>query len=48
MASGTPDNPHTYPQGVPCWIDVQVPDAAAASAFYGALMGWETHDALPP
>ncbi|RYC04878.1 VOC family protein [Nocardioides zhouii] len=48
MASGTPDNPHTYPQGVTCWIDLQVPDAAAAAAFYGALMGWETHDALPP
>ena len=48
MASGSADNPHTYPQGVPCWIDLQVPDAPAAAAFYGSLMGWETQDALPP
>ena len=48
MASGTTDNPHTYPQGVTCWIDLQVPDAQAAAEFYGDLLGWETHDALPP
>ncbi|MCW2737615.1 hypothetical protein [Nocardioides sp.] len=48
MASGTMDNPHTYPQGVTCWIDAQVPDAPAAAAFYGELLGWETQDALPP
>lgn len=48
MASGTADNPHTYPQGVTCWIDLQVPDAPDAAAFYGDLLGWETHDALPP
>ena len=48
MASGTTDNPHTYPQGVTCWIDLQVPDAQAAASFYGDLLGWETHDALPP
>ena len=48
MALGTSDNPHTYPAGVTCWIDVQVPDALAAAEFYGGLLGWETHDALPP
>ncbi|GAA1926204.1 VOC family protein [Nocardioides hwasunensis] len=48
MAKGTADNPHTYPQGVTCWIDAQVPDAPAAAAFYGELLGWQTRDALPP
>lgn len=48
MASGTTDNPHTYPHGVTCWIDLQVADAPAAAEFYGDLLGWETHDALPP
>ena len=48
MASGTTDNPHTYPQGVTCWIDLQVADAPAAAEFYGDLLGWKTHDALPP
>ncbi len=30
-----------YPAGVPCWVDVMVPDPAAARAFYGGLFGWE-------
>src|SRR5438128_10107139 len=31
----------TYPDGVPCWVDVVQPDAEAARAFYGGLFGWE-------
>src|SRR5919202_914253 len=40
----------TYPHGVPCWIDTEQPDLAAASQFYGALFGWtfdDAHDAGP-
>lgn len=38
----------TYPQGVPCWVDVAVPDPSAASHFYGELFGWSFHEAMPP
>ncbi|WP_035850866.1 VOC family protein [Kitasatospora azatica] len=27
--------------GSPCWIDLGAPDVAAATAFYGAVFGWE-------
>jgi len=40
--------PRTYPHGVPCWIDLTVSDAAAATRFYGQLFGWEFSDAMPP
>ena len=30
-----------YPAGVPCWVDVMVPDPAAAREFYGGVFGWE-------
>ena len=30
-----------WPDGTPCWIDIGVPDAAAAKEFYTALFGWE-------
>jgi hypothetical protein len=30
----------TYPHGVPCWVDTEQPDTAAASHFYGGLFGW--------
>src|SRR6478735_4391347 len=30
-----------WPNGVPCWADLTVPDVAAAQAFYGAVLGWE-------
>lgn len=33
-----------YPQGVPCWIDLQTTDQEAAKAFYGGLFGWELDD----
>jgi uncharacterized protein len=38
----------TYPPGVPCWIDTEQPDPAAARAFYGELFGWEFSDVTPP
>src|SRR4051812_11801653 len=37
-----------YIPGVPCWIDTTQPDPEAATAFYGALFGWELQDAMPP
>src|SRR5579871_2318180 len=30
-----------YIPGVPCWVDTNQPDPAAAVAFYGTLFGWE-------
>jgi uncharacterized protein len=38
----------TYPAGVPCWIDTEQTDPAAASGFYGELFGWEFTDVSPP
>ncbi len=38
----------TYPQGVTSWIDLEQDDVEAATAFYGALLGWTFHDATPP
>lgn len=29
-----------WPAGTPCWVDIAVPDIAAATAFYGAVVGW--------
>ena len=29
-----------WPTGTPCWVDLAVPDVAAATAFYGAVLGW--------
>jgi predicted enzyme related to lactoylglutathione lyase len=31
----------TYPAGVPCWVDVLVPEPEPALTFYGGLFGWE-------
>jgi predicted enzyme related to lactoylglutathione lyase len=36
-----------YPQGVPCWVDTQQPDPAAAVEFYRSLFGWDFEDAMP-
>jgi predicted enzyme related to lactoylglutathione lyase len=33
-----------YPAGVPCWIDIAVPDPEGAAAFYGGLFGWDVDD----
>jgi predicted enzyme related to lactoylglutathione lyase len=29
-----------WPAGTPCWVDIAVPDLPAATAFYGAVLGW--------
>lgn len=29
-----------WPAGTPCWVDIAVPDVPAATAFYGAVLGW--------
>ncbi|KPI22099.1 Glyoxalase-like domain containing protein, partial [Actinobacteria bacterium OK074] len=29
-----------FPEGVPCWLDVQLPDVEAGKRFYGELFGW--------
>jgi predicted enzyme related to lactoylglutathione lyase len=34
-ADGTP-----YGEGVPCWVDAQLPDVEAGRRFYGELFGW--------
>jgi predicted enzyme related to lactoylglutathione lyase len=39
--------PRTYPHGVPCWVDTEQPDTAAACEFYGGLFGWSFEDAVP-
>jgi predicted enzyme related to lactoylglutathione lyase len=38
----------SYPPGVPCWIDLSVPDPRAAVQFSGGLFGWEFEDRMPP
>ncbi len=30
-----------YPEGVPCWVDLAVPDVDRATSFYGQLLGWD-------
>ena len=37
----------SYPAGVPCWVDTMQPDPDAATAFYGALFGWEFENRAP-
>jgi predicted enzyme related to lactoylglutathione lyase len=29
-----------WPPGTPCWVDLSVPDVAAAVAFYADVLGW--------
>ncbi|WP_030685242.1 VOC family protein [Streptomyces sp. NRRL B-1347] len=29
-----------WPEGTPCWVEVQVDDPVRTSAFYGRLFGW--------
>ncbi|MEU6589074.1 VOC family protein [Streptomyces sp. NPDC046881] len=33
-------NEETYKEGVPCWVDAQLPDVEAGKRFYGELFGW--------
>jgi len=37
-----------YAPGTFCWIDTGTTDAAASTAFYTALFGWETSDSPTP
>lgn len=39
--------PRTYPPGVPCWVDTDQQDVAAAQDFYGRLFGWAFENVLP-
>jgi uncharacterized protein len=36
-----------YIPGVPCWVDVSVPDPEAVLPFYRGLFGWEFEDVMP-
>jgi uncharacterized protein len=38
----------TYPNGVPCWVDIEQADQQRACDFYGQLFGWTFEDAMPP
>ncbi|MCF3137178.1 VOC family protein [Streptomyces olivochromogenes] len=35
-----------YGEGVPCWVDAQLPDVEAGKRFYGELFGWSFEDAV--
>lgn len=41
----TRDTP--WPAGTPCWVDIGVPDVAAARDFYSALFGWDYEGGSP-
>jgi predicted enzyme related to lactoylglutathione lyase len=38
-------NEETYGEGVPCWVDAQLPDIEAGKRFYGELFGWTFREA---
>ena len=37
-----------YEPGVPCWVDVLVPEPERAAHFYARLFGWEVEEQAPP
>jgi predicted enzyme related to lactoylglutathione lyase len=39
-----PTRTDRWPAGTPCWLDISVPDVAAAKEFYGAVIGWDFED----
>jgi uncharacterized protein len=41
------NKPRTYPEGVTCWVDIEVADIEAATRFYGDLFGWTFIEAEP-
>ncbi|SDM73360.1 hypothetical protein SAMN04487981_102411 [Streptomyces sp. cf386] len=43
-ADGT-GNGAGYAEGVPCWVDAQLPDVEAGKRFYGELFGWDFEEA---
>ncbi|MBC9730104.1 VOC family protein [Streptomyces sp. TRM68367] len=40
MARNVENTPSVYAEGVPCWVDAQLPDVEAGKRFYGDLFGW--------
>ena len=42
------NTPRTYPEGVSCWIDIEVADVKAAARFYAVLFGWTYVEATAP
>ncbi|MER5854505.1 VOC family protein [Streptomyces sp900105245] len=34
-----------YPEGVPCWVNAELPDVEAGKRFYGELFGWSFEEA---
>ena len=34
------NTPRTYPEGVTCWVDIEVTDVEAAANFYAQLFSW--------
>ncbi|PBC98210.1 hypothetical protein BX281_6270 [Streptomyces sp. Ag82_O1-15] len=42
------DATHAYPEGVPCWVDAQLPDVEAGRRFYGELFGWTFGEGFEP
>ena len=41
------DDHDRYIPGVPCWVDIALPDPDAGAAFYGGLFGWTFEDVTP-
>jgi uncharacterized protein len=39
------NKPRTYPEGVTCWVDVEVSDLEAAANFYAEIFGWTFSEA---
>jgi predicted enzyme related to lactoylglutathione lyase len=37
----------TWPGGMPCWVDLAVPDVSAATLFYRVVLGWSFVDTGP-
>ncbi len=37
----------SWPSGTPCWVDIAVPDVAAATVFYQVVLGWSFVDTGP-
>ena len=42
-----PTRTDPWPAGTPCWVDLSVPDVAAAAAFYADVVGWTFVDSGP-
>ncbi|MBD0424836.1 VOC family protein [Streptomyces sp. TRM S81-3] len=36
-----------FAEGVPCWVDAQLPDVGAGRRFYGGLFGWTFEETGP-